>query len=77
MDFPAAHWYLRSGRSLFGMQIFGLGSWLMDDLMLIADAVGVTGFNWREFSIVFVETVAIGFLLLAWVIGLPLVWGAL
>ena len=47
----------------------------MDDLMLIADAVGVT--EDREFAIVFVETVVIGFLLLAWVIGLPLVWGAL
>lgn len=76
MAFQAvAHWCLLSGRLLFGMQIFGLGSWLMDDLMLIADAVGVT--EDREFAIVFVETVVIGFLLLAWVVGLPLVWGAL
>ena len=73
MAFPAvAHWCLQSGRLLFGMQIFGLGSWLMDDLMLIADSVGVT--EDREFAIVFVETVVIGFLLLAWVVGLPLVW---
>ena len=75
MASPAAHWCLRSGRLLFGMQIFELGSWPMDDLTLIADAVGVT--EDREFAIVFVETVVIGFLLLAWVIGLPLVWGAL
>ena len=43
--------------------------------MLIADAVGVT--EDREFAIAFIEAVVIGFLLLAWVIGLPLVWGAI